>query len=83
MSDRIRHSLTPGKAAQRRAEVQYAVSRVLSRASSVDEALDALLPALAEADTDVEGLSGPGRARVELAIVRQIVSVYGGTVSVR
>ena len=51
MSDRIRHSLAPGKTAQRRAEVQYAVSRVLSRASSVDEGLDALLPALAEADT--------------------------------
>ena len=51
MSDRIRNSVTPGKTAQRRAEVEYAVSRVLSRASSVDEALDALLPALAEVDT--------------------------------
>jgi PAS domain S-box-containing protein len=36
-------------AALRRAEVQYAVSGVLSRASSIDEALDALLPAIAAA----------------------------------
>ena len=35
--------------AQRRAEVQYAVSRVLAQASTVDEALDRLLPAIAEA----------------------------------
>ena len=58
MSDRIRNPLTPGMTAQRRAEVQYAVSRVLSRASSVDEALDALLPALAEVIRVVAGRVG-------------------------
>src|SRR5438094_152441 len=43
------HDSSRGDSAQRRAEVQYAVSRVLSRARTVEEALDALLPAIAEA----------------------------------
>jgi PAS domain S-box-containing protein len=70
MSDRIRHSSTPGKTAQRRAEVQYAVSGVLSRASSVDEALEALLPALAEAlgwDCAAVWVVGSDRRHLECA----------------
>jgi PAS domain-containing protein len=39
------------ESAQRRAEVQYAVSRVLAHARNEDEALDELLPAIADALT--------------------------------
>jgi hypothetical protein len=43
------HAWPTGESAQRRAEVQYAVSRVLAHARTVEEALDGLLPAIAEA----------------------------------
>src|SRR5438034_483032 len=49
MSPTEPHDSARGDSAQRRAEVQYAVSRVLSLARTVEDALDALLPAIAEA----------------------------------
>jgi len=66
-----RRDLTRGDAAQRRAEVQYAVSGVLSRAASVEDALDALLPALAEAlRWDCAGVWFVDRDRKRIECVR-------------
>ena len=60
-----------GESAQRRAEVQYAVSRVLAHARNEDEALDELLPAIAEALTwDCAAVWFVGRDRTHIECVR-------------